>query len=530
MKYLYGFIFFMSGIVSLTAQQTGFDYTYHNDTFSTRPYYYTQFNGVEISDTAYYVIGTGLDSSYTHSLFTPPWYQTGIFMQIDTNGRIISNRIFRGDSSEVRIKFNPMLKTNDNHLLVAGQNDFDAILYKINDKGDTLWTKKYSGDTLHLFRPYQIISGDNNNYYLLIRTLDFNNNTPDIMRGTIIKIDSVGSEQWRNEYIATGFEQNADAQLIEEGNNLVVTGIKADGNYLIHYSYQLQTQIRRIDSTGNILQEYISDSGRWIGMWDGLKTQDGGFAFCGVEGTQLDIGGGPHMIYRGYVAKVDSNLQLVWERGFGSPDNTMYLKDMEELPDGSLILTGRRDVYYPSDAHYTVADSGYGGGWILKMSAEGDSLWQRIHRNGSFYRNYLNDIEILPDGGFIAAGYSEMNFTNHPDFYYQGWLIRTDSLGCIVPGCQLLDNTENVAVIFDNDVVVYPNPASEVVRFRFEKAIEKDTEIRVYSGLGQLVDETTVDYLEQVEMNVSDWQSSVYHYGIYVEGRLVKQGQILVQH
>jgi hypothetical protein len=31
-------------------------------------------------------------------------------------------------------------------------------------------------------------------------------------------------------------------------------------------------------------------------------------------------------------------------------------------------------------------------------------------------------------------------------------------------------------------------------------------------------------------MNVSDWNSGVYFYGVYVEGRLVKQGQVLVQH
>ena len=33
----------------------------------------------------------------------------------------------------------------------------------------------------------------------------------------------------------------------------------------------------------------------------------------------------------------------------------------------------------------------------------------------------------------------------------------------------------------------------------------------------------------EAQMNVSDWYSGVYHYGIYVEGRLVKQGQILVR-
>jgi hypothetical protein len=32
-----------------------------------------------------------------------------------------------------------------------------------------------------------------------------------------------------------------------------------------------------------------------------------------------------------------------------------------------------------------------------------------------------------------------------------------------------------------------------------------------------------------MQMNVSDWHSGMYFYGIYVEGQLVKQGQILVE-
>jgi hypothetical protein len=457
-------------------------------------------------------------------------------MQMDTNGQVLQKRIFKNDSSEIEINFNPFIKTDDGYFLLAARDNFDAILYKINDVGDTLWTKHYQADSLHFFRPYKIIT-NNNNYYLLLRTLDMTNNTQDRLRGTVIKIDSIGNELWRTEYTPTDFDQSADMKLIEEGNNLVLMGIKADGNYLINYSFKLQTQIRRIDSTGNIIGEYLSANDRWIGMWDGIQTQDGGFAFCGVEGTQLSIGGSPHMIYRGYVAKVDSNLQLVWERGFGKPDNTMHLKDIEELDDGSLILAGRRDIYFPEGVFYTQSDSGYGMGWILKMSAAGDSLWQRLYRKPFTNRNYLNDIEVLPDGGFIAAGYTQEYTPINSHYDYWGWLIRTDSFGCIVPGCQLLNNTENVAVVFDNEVTVFPNPASEVVKFKFEKPINENVEIRVYSGLGQLVGQITevsgqanVNYSTDATMKVSDWHSGMYFYGVYVEGVLVKQGQILINH
>jgi hypothetical protein len=94
-----------------------------------------------------------------------------------------------------------------------------------------------------------------------------------------------------------------------------------------------------------------------------------------------------------------------------------------------------------------------------------------------------------------------------------------------------LDNTENVAVLFDNDVTVFPNPASEVVHFRFDKAVGEKVEIRVYSGLGQLVGQMALPLpTDVIQMKVSDWQSGMYFYGVYVEGQLVKQGQVLVNH
>jgi hypothetical protein len=44
-----------------------------------------------------------------------------------------------------------------------------------------------------------------------------------------------------------------------------------------------------------------------------------------------------------------------------------------------------------------------------------------------------------------------------------------------------------------------------------------------------LVGETAIHHSEQVQMRVADWHSGMYFYGVYVEGVLVKQGQVLVQ-
>ena len=52
-----------------------------------------------------------------------------------------------------------------------------------------------------------------------------------------------------------------------------------------------------------------------------------------------------------------------------------------------------------------------------------DTLWTRIYQEG--HRTWANDIQLTDDGGYIIAGFAQMD----PDLLYQGCLIKIDSLG-----------------------------------------------------------------------------------------------------
>lgn len=73
---------------------------------------------------------------------------------------------------------------------------------------------------------------------------------------------------------------------------------------------------------------------------------------------------------------------------------------------------------------------------------------------------------------------------------------------------------------------VFPNPTSNILSFLFDEPID-DAEIRIYSSIGKLMINQAIRNTT-MEFDVSDWNNGVYHYGIYAEGRLVKQGQVLV--
>lgn len=88
-------------------------------------------------------------------------------------------------------------------------------------------------------------------------------------------------------------------------------------------------------------------------------------------------------------------------------------------------------------------------------------------------------------------------------------------------------NTQNQYII--NNLKVFPNPTNNFLNFELETP-QKNTEIRLFSTLGQEMKRIYFDNENYKQIDVSDWSSGVYFYGVLVEGVLVKQGQVLVEH
>ena len=80
----------------------------------------------------------------------------------------------------------------------------------------------------------------------------------------------------------------------------------------------------------------------------------------------------------------------------------------------------------------------------------------------------------------------------------------------------------------DLNLKIFPNPTNNLLNFQFKEPID-NAEIRIYSSIGQLMTTQNITNTD-VQFEVSDWRSGVSFYGVYVEGVLVKQGQVSVQH
>ncbi len=137
---------------------------------------------------------------------------------------------------------------------------------------------------------------------------------------------------------------------------------------------------------------------------------------------------------------------IVWQKK--SHYGYLYTNaDFEILPDNSIIAVGKH----------------VDGAELMKFSSEGDSLWTRLYvafESGGGH--YLWDVQVTSDGGFIAAGSCEQELGDPTPFLETEWVLKTDSLGCVVPGCHTV-GVQEYALDLNELLRIAPNPVHDVL-------------------------------------------------------------------
>ncbi len=204
-----------------------------------------------------------------------------------------------------------------------------------------------------------------------------------------------------------------------------------------------------------------------------------------------------------FLLRVDSNGTELWRRYFGNRASASY-GVVKQTNDGDLITwctyreidyptyewaqlmitrwTPDGDIVWQKKSHYgfgtasldlaVLPDNSMIGscglnwdGGLCKFAPNGDSLWTRT------FRPFIGvgevgmwNVEPTPDGGFIACGEITQSMNDPNPGLYTVFIVKTDSFGCVVPGCQNID-TEIYELELHDKLVLAPNPAHDRVRF-----------------------------------------------------------------
>ena len=201
--------------------------------------------------------------------------------------------------------------------------------------------------------------------------------------------------------------------------------------------------------------------------YDMHKTSDGGYVLGGVTENY------PTGVRRSYVIKTDADGDTLWTSIYGdtckSGNAQQYINDICQSGDGGYIGTGgmipcggsstsggettRLDANgnvlwsktwthgvpdpYPviqcRDGNFIVGGmvTGVGAGlidgFLAKIDANGDTLWSRTY--GGPGNEWFYHILQTPDGGYLAAGYSDGFGLGVIDTIRNIYLVKTDSSG-----------------------------------------------------------------------------------------------------
>lgn len=264
----------------------------------------------------------------------------------------------------------------------------------------------------------------------------------------LIRTDSLGVEQWRRTYGGPDFWDFAAAVDTSTDDGYFVGGQSQDS------PTNKQLWVLRLNELGDTL---------WTKKWGTQFDEPNAHLTTLANGDPIIAsawGFAPAFaLTQAYMAELDQDDgSFVWQRWYGPIVNLTTLFTAKEVHPGAGCIS----------AGFTFEpNTNFFKGVMLRTAANGDSLWMR---NYFYYDSLMTDgmgefKDVIPtqDGGFIACGYTNGAYTGpYPANYSQDvWVVKVDSLGCIVPGCDVPMGITSQITNMGYALTLYPNPVRD---------------------------------------------------------------------
>ncbi|MFH2142200.1 MAG: T9SS type A sorting domain-containing protein [Bacteroidota bacterium] len=349
---------------------------------------------------------------------------------------------------------NSLAQNNNGKFSLAGGVDdgtnVGCLLMKFDINFDTLWSKTYLLDTISTF-----FYGGNQtieNEYILtgITREDENFQALDHSDILLLQTDSSGNMKWFKNY--GGADADYGYKVLQTPDaGFLIGGWTRSFNLHVAQGYRGDWYLIKTDSLGNMeWDEHYGnpdyDDGRMGDLV--INNNDNSYYMCG--GYQI-IDDGINDIQYGRIVKIDENFNINWDKYYYTEanKNETFIR-MEPLINDNYMLL-----------HSKVINSSYARSSLIKITAEGNILWQRqfnIPGSGNSTQ-FLLDVIQTSDNGFAAAGWAYGGSLNP---YQQGWAVKTDSLGCDGVG-----SCSDTTMMFFLDVIPDTVCYEDTLIFRF---------------------------------------------------------------
>ena len=264
----------------------------------------------------------------------------------------------------------------------------DGLVVRFDAMGRVLWRRTYGGPRSDFF--YSIAPAPGG-WFVGGGTQNRSAGKTDMW---VVKIDHSGQLIWTRTFGGKHDDHAITLASTRDGGVAVVGGTKSKGAgrsdlWLVKLDGNGRTQwARTAGGKGDELGTYVTE------LKDGTLL---------VGGYTTSKGAGKRDIW---IIKFTASGQVLWQRVFGGPDNDVLNSVHVSPKDGSIWVVGSVGVKNRSD------------GLILKLSPNGDQLWQR--RIGGPREDFFGGLVFQPDQTAILIGAS----VKPPQRHASCWLVK----------------------------------------------------------------------------------------------------------
>ena len=367
-------------------------------------------------------------------------------LKVDTLGEPIWSKTY-GRSEGHQTRWTE--PTNDEGYVIAA---WTPSLVKVNDEGDTLWTRDYG------MKSYCVQVASDGGYIVL----GGDNGYEADEHLLLVKTNSQGDTVWTKTYGVPSRNRNSGFFIqVTSDSGYIITGATGEESEEFATKY---LWLVKIDANGDTLwtREYgtgeIGESNKGYCV---RQTLDGGYIITGYKA------------YEGiWLLKTDANGDTLWTKVYATAAGGTGF-NVQQTADGGYIVTGTTETFTAS-LNPTMCDL-----WLLKTDSLGDTLWTRKYPGGGS-EAVGTCVQQTSDNGFIATG------VLNGDLY----LLKTDSLGLLAieefPITPSLSDWEIIASIGSEITLHYKDRAQGFHASIFNVSGQKVDEIYSSSTTGSI--------------------------------------------
>ncbi len=388
-----------------------------------------------------------------------------------------------------------------------------AFVVKINAEGEEIWRKDYAVSNISYFRSVATMkdgniaavgnirhSGDNNFY--------------------IVKINSEnGDVIWEKSFGGTSGDNAHSVSAVSDGG-IIVGGETASTDGDISGALgNLDGWVIKVDADGDLEWSKIVGDGNNDMVYKIIETSDHGFILTGQKSPCCHFYADKSLYTDVYVVKLSSTGSIEWDKTL-SGSNYEIGRDIISTSDGGYLLAAES---WSSDGDFN-ANAGYYDTWLIKLETDGDIEWKK-RVVASVNGDYATGVAEVSDGYFMT-GYTINNYTLNRlttiskynlDGTFNESKTISDSAYCsptrikAIPSGSFVyvgrkgkdytfsqayiakygeDNppvntatSVSDAILNENVLAVYPNPASELLNV----SLTNPSEIKINNLLGETV-------------------------------------------